>query len=144
MHVYTSFAKIKKNKCAMNKKIVYTIASIAAVVVALPYLLSGLAFGYDSQDQRDPFVPLIGQEKKKVRPSSLEEMVDAEYLILEGIAISPSGKNVAILNGRMVKEKDKIGAIKVNKISKKIVELSINGKDYSLSLQKKEGIKVGE
>jgi len=128
----------------MDKKIVYTVMLIGAVVIVLPHLLSGSAFGYDSQGQRDPFVPLIGLEEKKVRPSCLEEMVAIEDLILEGIAISPSGKNVAILNGRMVKERDKIGAIQIKKISKKNIELSINGKDYGLSLTKEEGVKVGE
>ena len=127
----------------MNKKIACIVALIIAVVVVAPYLSSGSAFGYDPGGKRDPFVPLIGQEKK-IRPSGLEEMVALEDLILEGIAISPSGKNIAILNGRMVKEKDKIGVIQIKKISKKIVELSIDGKDYSLSLQKEDGVKVGE
>ena len=140
MYIHTSSAKISG---AMNKKIVYTVVSITAAVAALSCLLSGSVFGYDSKGQRDPFVPLIGQEKK-VRPSCLEEMVALEDLILEGRAISPSGKNVAILNGRRVKEKDIIGAIQIKKISKKNIELSINGKDYGLSLTKEEGVKVGE
>jgi len=128
----------------MNKKIVYIGVLVMAGVVALPYMSSGSVFEYDSRGQRDPFVPLTIQEEQKSRPSSLEEMVDAEYLILEGIAISPSGRNIAILNGRIVKERDVVGAIQIKKISKKIVELSINGKNYSLSLQKEEGTKVGE
>ena len=43
-----------------------------------------------------------------------------------------------------MKEEDKIGVIRIKKISKKIVELSVNEKDYSLSLQKEEGVRVGE
>lgn len=140
MHIYASSAKIDDT---MNKKIVCIVALIIAVAAVLPYLLSGSAFGYDPEGKRDPFVPLIGQEKK-IRPSGLEEMVAVEDLILEGIAISPSGKNIAILNGRIVKEKDKIGVIQIKKISKKIVELSIDGKDYSLSLREEDGVKVGE
>ncbi|MDP2929252.1 MAG: hypothetical protein Q8O01_04225 [Candidatus Omnitrophota bacterium] len=127
----------------MNKKIVYTVVLIIVAAAASSHLLQGSIFGYDSEGRRDPFVSLIIQEKK-TRPSSLEEMVAIEDLILEGIAISPSGKNVAILNGRMVKEQDRIGAIQIKKISKKNVELSINGKDYGLSLTKEESVKVGE
>lgn len=127
----------------MNKKIVHIVILIAVVAIASPYLLSGPVFGYDPEGKRDPFVPLTVQEKK-TRPNSLEEMVAVEDLILEGIAISPSGKNAAILNGRMVKEKDKIGFIQIKKISKKTVELSIDGKNYNLSLQKEDGAKVGE
>jgi len=140
LYIYTSFAKIIG---AMNKKIVYTAVLVIAVAAASSHLLPGSIFGYDSEGRRDPFVSLIVQEKK-TRPSSLEEMVAIEDLILEGIAISPSGKNVAILNGRMVKEKDRIGAIQIKKISKKNIELSINGKDYGLSLTKEESVKVGE
>ena len=128
----------------MNEKIVYISVLIGVAVAASPYLLPGSVFGYDSQGQRDPFVPLAVQEEKRLRPSTLEEIVDVEDLILEGIAISPSGRNVAILNGRIVKEKNSIGVIQIKKISKKIVELSIGGKNYSLSLQKEEGAKVGE
>jgi hypothetical protein len=122
----------------MNKKIVY----IIIVAVGCGYW-AGAGLGYESNGKRDPFIPLIGQEKEN-RPSSLEEITLIEDVLLEGIAIGPLGKNIAILNGQMVKEKDKFGLIQIKKISRKIVELSIDGKVYTLSLQEEKGIKVGE
>ena len=93
-------------------------------------------FEYVSKGKRDPFVPLIGQEKAKA--PSLAEITSAEDIKLEGIAIGAGGKSIAILNGQMVRENDKFGAISVKKISQKTVELSIEGKDYTVELPKPE------
>ncbi len=122
----------------MNKRVLY----IVVAAVGCGYWAQ-MGFGYESNGKRDPFIPLIGQEKGH-RPSSLEEITLIEDVLLEGIAIGPSGKNIAILNGQMVKEKDKFGLLQIKKISKKTVELSIDGKDYTLSLQDEKGIKVDE
>ena len=122
----------------MNKKIVY----ITIVAVGCGYLASA-GFGYESNGKRDPFIPIIGQEKGN-HPSSLEEITLIEDVLLEGIAIGPSGKNIAILNGQMVKEKDRFGLLQIKKISKNTVELSIDGEVHILSLQEEKGIKVGE
>ena len=122
----------------MNKKIVRIIIVAAGCGY---WAIAG--FGYESSGKRDPFIPLIGQEKGD-RPSKLEDIALIEDVLLEGIAIGPSGKNIAILNGRMVKEKDKIGLLEIKKIYKKTVEFSIDGKDYTLSLQDEKGINVGE
>jgi len=125
----------------MNRKIVYSIMMVA--VAALLYLLPRTASGYESKGKRDPFVPLVGQDKGN-RSSGLEGIVSANDILLEGIATGPLGKNIAILNGQMVKERDKFGLLQIKKISKKTVELSIDGKVHTLSLQEEKGIKVGE
>ena len=122
----------------MNKKIVY----IIVVALGCAYW-AGAASGYESNGKRDPFIPLISKEKE-ARPSGLEGVTSIEDVTLEGIAIGPLGKNIAILNGQMVKEKDRVGILQVNKISKKTVELLIDGKVHTLSLQDEEGIKVGK
>jgi hypothetical protein len=125
----------------MMRRIVYITIVIAAI--ALLYLLPGPVSGYESKGKRDPFIPLIGQEKGGRSPG-LEGIVSIRDVSLEGIATGPSGKNIAILNGQMVKEKDKFGLLKIKKISKKTVELSIDGKAHILSLQDEKGIKVGK
>ena len=127
----------------MNRKIVYITAVVAVAAAALSYLLPGPAVGYESKGKRDPFIPLIGQEKVS-RVRGLEEITSVEDIFLEGIAIGPVGNNIAILNGQMVKENNKFGALQIKKISKKTVEISIDGKFHTLSLQEEEGIKVGE
>lgn len=113
------------------------------VVAAVCGCWAGAGFGYESGGKRDPFIPLIGRERAS-RPSSLEEVTLIEDVLLEGIAIGPQGKNIAILNGKMVKEKDEFGLIRIKRISMKTVELSIGGKDYTLSLQDEEGMQIGQ
>jgi hypothetical protein len=125
----------------MKRKIVYIIMVMAAA--ALSYLVPAPVSGYESKGKRDPFVPLVGQDKGG-SSAGLEGIVSVNDVLLEGIAIGPMGKNIAILNGQMVKEKDKFGLLQINKISKKTVELSIDGKVHTLSLQEEKGIKVGE
>ena len=125
----------------MIKKIVYII--IVAIALALLYKLPGSVFGYEAKGKRDPFVPLLGQEKGS-RPAGLEGITSMQDVLLEGIAMGPSGKNIAILNGQMVKEQDKYGALQIKKISRKAVEILIDGKIYTLSLQDEEGIKIGK
>lgn len=127
----------------MNKKIVYITIVAAVVAAVLLYLLPGLVLGYESRGKRDPFVPLIGQDKGD-HSGGLEGITSIQDLLLEGIAIGSTGKNVAILNGQMVKEKDKFGSLYIKKISKKAIELSIDGKDYTLSLKDEEGIEIGK
>ena len=127
----------------MNRKIVYIIVMMAVVAAALSCIPPGPVSGYESKGKRDPFVSLVGQDKVS-HSAGLEGIVSVNDVLLEGIAIGPSGKNIAILNGQMVKEKDKFGLLQIKKISKKTVELSIDGKVHTLSLQEEKGIKVGE
>ncbi len=127
----------------MKRKIVYIIIVMAVFAAVLSSLLPGTISGYESKGKRDPFIPLIGQDKGS-RPAGLEGIVNIQDVLLEGIAMGPLGKNIAILNGQMVKENDKFGLLQIKKISKKTVELSIDGKVYTLNLQDEKGIKVGE
>ena len=133
----------------MRRKIVYNIIVVVAVVAL--YLVSGPSFGYEARGKRDPFVPLIGLAKEKskekskekgkdVGPVRLAEVGSVNDILLEGVAIGAQGKNVAILNGQMVKENDEIGVLRIIKISRNAVELSIDGKVYTLSLRKEKGI----
>jgi hypothetical protein len=125
----------------MNRKIVYIVVIIAAIV--LLHISAEPAFGYESKGKRDPFIPLIGQDRGS-NSSGLEGVRSIQDITLEGIAVGPLGKNVAILNGQMVKEKDSFGLLQIKKISKKTVEISIDGRIYKLSLQEEKGIKVGK
>lgn len=125
--------------------IISTVLTFAVLGSECAYCSSAAqdAFEYPSKGKRDPFVPLVGQEKAKV--STLADITSIEDVHLEGIAIGAGGKNIAILNGQMVKEKDKLGVIYVKEISQKLVQLSIEGKDYTLKIREPERVnKVGE
>jgi len=124
----------------MRKIIVYTLVIIAALSVLAPCVCcsEGLdgGFTYDSKGRRDPLIPLVGQERGA--GAGLESVASFDDLKLEGIAVGARGKQVAIINGQMVKEKDKFGALLIKKISRKSVELSIEGRDHTLILQESE------
>jgi hypothetical protein len=123
----------------MSKTTAYIIPLIAGLMaVSAAYCAEAPieVFKYESKGKRDPFVPLVGQEKGK--SAGLETVTSIQDVALEGIAIGASGKNVAILNGRMVKENDKIGVLEIKKITQKSVRLSIDGDVHTLSLQEPE------
>ena len=88
---------------------------------------------YNARGKRDPFISLIGKEASRI--ISLEGITSIDELTLEGIAIGAGGRQIAILNGQMVKENDKFGVMVIKKISRKSVVVSIEGKDYSLNIQ---------
>lgn len=124
----------------MTKIIVYTFIITVNLCVCTLFGYCADAtndgFIYDSKGRRDPFIPLVGQEKSVA--TSLETIVTPDELKLEGIAIGAGGKQIAILNGQIVKDKDKFGVILIKKISRKSVEISIEGVDYTLNLQEPE------
>lgn len=124
----------------MSKIIVYTpiitIFVLATVICGHCVDPVNDGFSYDAKGKRDPFIPLVGQERSV--GAGLETIVSPEDLKLEGIATGVGGRQVAIINGQMVKEKDKFGTLLIKKISRKSVDLSIEGRDYTLSLQEPE------
>jgi hypothetical protein len=116
----------------MDKKIVYI--TIVVLVAAFLYVLPGQVSGYESKGKRDPFIPLVGQEKAG-NSAGLADIISVNDIILEGIASGPSGTSIAILNGQMVKENDKFGLLQIKNISKKTVEVSLDGVIYKLILK---------
>jgi sulfur carrier protein ThiS len=89
------------------------------------------SFTYDSKGKRDPFMPLVGYARQAV---SIEDIISVEDINLEGIAVGRNGKMVAVINGMILKEGDKIGTLKVKKISAKSATVSMEGREYELSL----------
>lgn len=131
------------NNNAMYKIIVYTFILITGLFCSAPacYCLDlsnspESGFVYDSKGKRDPFVPLIGQER--VMSASLDTIVSPEDLKLEGIATVAGAKRIAIINGQMVKDNDKFGVLTIKSISRDHVEILLEGKDYTLTLQESE------
>jgi len=113
--------------------------SSAVLVIFAASLAMADAFQYESHGKRDPFVPLIGQDKNAI--VKLADITSADDLKLEGIAIGPEGKMTAIINGEIVREGSKVGEIGIEKITVKSVDLSISGKDFSLKLPEEGGQK---
>ena len=97
-------------------------------------------YAYDPHGKRDPFVPLIGQEKTG-GSIKFVDIVSADDVRLEGIAGEMSGKNTAIINGELVKEGFRSGEVQVVKITKNSVTLTISGKEFTIKLPEEGGQK---
>lgn len=96
-------------------------------------------FKYEPRGKRDPFVPLIGQDKVVI--ATLADVSSVEDIKLEGIAIGSDGRRTAIMNGEIVKEGYKTGEIVIEKIDRKDVMLLINNKKFKVSLPEEGGLK---
>ncbi|MFH0763730.1 MAG: hypothetical protein V1927_01845 [Candidatus Omnitrophota bacterium] len=96
-------------------------------------------FKYEPRGKRDPFVPLIGQDK--VVTAALADVTSVEDVKLEGIAIGSDSKRTAIMNGEIVREGYKAGEIVIKKIDHKSVTLLINNKEFKVSLPEEGGPK---
>jgi len=109
---------------------------IALAVIAAPCVMAeGLK--YDSHGRRDPFVPLVGQERSST--IKLKDATSIEDIVLEGIAMKGRGKRAAILNGEVLVKNEKVGDVYVKEISEKAVTILISGKTFSISLPEDGG-----
>lgn len=95
-------------------------------------------FQYDARGKRDPLVPLIGKDKPSI--VKLENITSIEDVRLEGIADGAIGK-IAIMNGELVKERDKFGEVIIKKIAARAVTITIEGKEYTVTLPEEGGRK---
>lgn len=113
------------------------------VVFVLPYAaiaeddaLVQKSFVYDAKGKRDPFWPLVSETGSVITYD--EQELSSSDMMLTGMLTGSDGKNIAVINGKIVKEGDMIGAFKVEKILTTAVVLD-NGKEKSeLYLQKEE------
>lgn len=69
------------------------------------------------------------------RPTSYRAVGKKQQLKLESVLVSPS-RRVAVINGQVVGEGDKIGSAKVIQIRKEGVKISNNGKLVELVLKR--------
>ena len=116
---------------------------IFLIVLMITFTVSMAAvcesYRYEPHGRRDPFVPLIGQDK--VVAATLADVTSVEDIKVEGIVIGSDGKWTAIVNGEIVKEGYKRGEIVIKKIDRKSVTLSINNKEFKVSLPEEGGPK---
>ena len=91
------------------------------------------AWDYDAHGHRDPFVPLVSPSGAVV---VFDEDLTAADMVLEGVVVDAAGKSLAIINGKIVGLKERIGAFTVEAINTDQVILSNNQQRTTLQLKK--------
>jgi hypothetical protein len=71
------------------------------------------AFVYNDHGKSDPFMPLVSADGTVV---NYDKDLSVNDLVLEGVVVDASGRNVAIVNGKIVKVHDQIGSYVVDAI----------------------------
>lgn len=90
---------------------------------------------YDSNNKRDPFVPLVTGIGSQA--SGLYGIEQIDEIALEGVVYDPRG-SVAVVNGLVLQEGDEMGNVKVIKIESDGVLFSLNGTETFKSLYQEE------
>ncbi len=110
---------------------------LAAVFFAAAAVPAGAE--YESKGKRDPFVPLILSDGRRINPPGVEEGTGSAGLnpwVLQGIVYDPAGDSYAILNGHILRENQESEGIKVLKIENNSVTLLSDGESHRLTLQR--------
>ena len=123
------------------KKYIFAATFITIVLVYARVVDCEEQFRYDPHAKRDPMVPLIGKDKPMIL--KLENITSAEDVRLEGIADGPKGR-VAVLNGELVRVKDRFGEVIIKNIAKRAVTITIEGKEYIINMPEEGGFKSGK
>ena len=92
-------------------------------------------FIYNNHGKRDPFQQLVDQNGQIIKFGKELSVTD---LNLEGIMTGEGGKNVAIINGLVVRLKDNLGPFVVTKITDDSVVLKKGQDLITLKLKKEE------
>ena len=90
-------------------------------------------FVYDEKGIRDPFWPLVSPSGTIV---SYGNDISISDMILEGIITDAQKGSIAIINGNVVKEKDKIGSYIIQRIETEMVLLKKDQETFKLYLPK--------
>lgn len=99
------------------------------------------AFEYESKDKRDPFIPLvISQKRISLGLEAVETVDDVKF---EGVIFDPGGGSVAILNGEIVKEGEKIHNVEIVKIYDNAIRLKIYENVHTIGLIEEGGETFG-
>ena len=113
------------------KRIKIFIIGSLVVACVMPLGSYGAEFVYEAKGKRDPFVPLVGYRKQAV---AIEDILTIDDVYLEGIAVGPKRDKIAIINGVMFKEGDRVGNMEIRKISAESVTVFKDGQEREVAL----------
>ena len=94
---------------------------------------------YDGKGKRDPFTPLVTNEGRILPGAKSASENDSSVISLEGIIWDEKGNSLAIINGKLVKEKDTVFGMRILEIRKEGIKIEKQGKAITINLIKKKG-----
>ncbi|MFH1093808.1 MAG: hypothetical protein V1739_06620 [Candidatus Omnitrophota bacterium] len=115
---------------------------LLSIVVVAGARASVRDFMYKDKGNRDPFMSLVTPDGR-ILPGA-KTVSDTDNVELEGIIWDPSGKSMAIINGKLLKEQERILDMQVLKIKKASVILQKGGKVMVINLKKGGGNSDGQ
>lgn len=90
---------------------------------------------YDSEKQRNPFVPLVTSDGRLL---TLQKAPEVKQLVLQGITFDPSGFSFCVINGEVAMVGSQIDEYRIIKIEKEKVTLIKDGETLEMELRKEE------
>lgn len=92
---------------------------------------------YDPKGKRDPLIPLIDSEGRRIYPPGFDEEVPTgvQGLTLQGIVFDPGADSYAILNGRLVRKNDEVEGMQVVEIGPRAVTIQAGAQKHQLVIQ---------
>jgi len=121
----------------MNKGIVKIFLFIFFSCVCFNALALEPEFKYSDKGNRDPFQALVTSDGR-ILPGA-KSVSETGSIEIEGIIWDPQGKSVAIINGKLVKEQDRIMNVQLLKINKTSIILQKEGKVMEVNLKREGG-----
>ena len=120
------------------KRVRFVFICVAFLFLSVAYCFCAHSqVSYNPKNERDPFVPLVTDER--VSALGLEYVETIDDLRLEGIIFDPSAGSMAILNGEVVREGDSLYNLKILNISGSSVVLTVYDIEYTVSLAEEGG-----
>ncbi|MCK4993506.1 MAG: hypothetical protein KAS13_00490 [Candidatus Omnitrophica bacterium] len=126
----------------MKQTCVNILVILLSMIVVSGARASSRDFTYQSKGNRDPFMSLVTKDGR-ILPGArvVSETGDVE---LEGIIWDPKGKSMAIINGKLVKEQQRVMNMQVLKIKKDSIILQKGGNVIVINLTKERGTSDGK
>ncbi len=120
----------------MNRWFV-NILLLTIFVLSAPPMAYGTGFKYDGKGRRDPLEELVTRDGR-ILPGA-KAGFDTDSIVLEGVIWDPSGRSLAIINGKPVREQEAVYGLEVLRINRDSVVLNKDGKTLKIELRKKGG-----
>ncbi|HNV24005.1 MAG TPA: hypothetical protein PKH98_03860, partial [Candidatus Omnitrophota bacterium] len=109
--------------------IVIVMALMSFMTISFSQNVEKNVFVYDDHNKRDPFWSLVSEDGIII---NYDDDLILSDLRLEGVIVDDAGNNLAIINGQILKNQDRIGQFLIMRIERDHVVFEKNGQPFTL------------